>query len=389
MASLLLVVIYLIFISLGLPDSLLGAGWPTMQVSFGVPSSYAGYVAMTVSMLTVVSALLCPLLLRRFHTRWIVSFSVFLSAVGLLGYSFSPRFSLLFLFAVPFGLGAGAIDSVINHYVANHYSGAVMNYLHCFYGLGAAVSPFLMGQALRVARWNEGYRWTSYIQFGILSICLLSLPLWKKSEGKTQEDPRDNAGIREALRASGVPLTLIAFFAYCAGEATCVLWASSYFAGVFPALEQGTVASFGSLAFVGMTLGRILSGLVSNKTGDRFLIRAGTAAEIAGILLILLSLQTHAFAVAGFILVGLGMAPIYPAIVHMAPVNFGKRFSGAVISLEMAFAYVGYTFVPLVYGKIQESFGITTLPFALLLLVMVTVLALEISYRQTAKRKEV
>ena len=186
MGSLLIAVIYLIFISLGLPDSLLGSGWPKMQVVFDVPSSYAGYVSMTICFMTIVSALISPKVIKRFHTKWIVIFSIMLTVLGLLGFSISGSYAMLFIFAIPFGLGAGAIDASVNHYVANNYSGAVMNFLHCFYGVGAVISPSIM--ALRYARWNEGYRWTAYLQTAILLVCILSLPLWKKNEEDRSEE---------------------------------------------------------------------------------------------------------------------------------------------------------------------------------------------------------
>ncbi len=180
MGSFLLAVIYLIFISLGLPDSLLGSGWPRMQLDFGVPSSYAGFVSMTISFMTIISALLSPRLIRAVKIQWIVIVSIGLTILGLLGFSVSGSYWLLFAFAIPYGLGAGAIDSSVNHYVANNYSGAVMNFLHCFYGVGAVISPCIMSLALRLARWNEGYRWTAFLQTGILAVCILSLPLWKR-----------------------------------------------------------------------------------------------------------------------------------------------------------------------------------------------------------------
>jgi len=203
MGSLLLAVIYLIFISLGLPDSLLGSGWPKMQVVFGVPSSYAGYVSMTISFMTIISALLSPRMIRRFHTKWIVIVSIGLTVLGLLGFSICGQYWMLFLFAVPYGLGAGSIDAAVNHYVANHYKSSVMNFLHCFYGVGAVISPWIMSLALKVARWNEGYRWTAYIQMGILLACILSLPLWKKNERQDEEENRNSAGIKEALKVPG------------------------------------------------------------------------------------------------------------------------------------------------------------------------------------------
>ena len=380
MYSLLLAVIYLIFISLGLPDSLLGSGWPTMRVAFGVPSSYAGYVAMAISFMTIISALISPRIIRRFHTKWIVIVSIMLTVVGLLGFSFSTSYGMLYLFAVPYGLGAGSIDASVNHYVANYYSGSVMNFLHCFYGVGAVISPNIMALALSKAKWNEGYRWTAYIQLGILLICILSLPLWKKNEGSVEAEEEEQAGIREALKVPGVALTLIAFFAYCSGEATCFLWTSSYFAGTKEGLSAGTIASFGSLIFGGLMFGRVISGFTSNKLGDRLLIRVGNAVELVGIIMVMLPIKHYLPAAIGFVVIGTGMGPVYPAVQHMAPVNFGKRNSAAVIGLQMASAYVGSTFMPMVFGILQEHIGIAIMPFYLLIFIVVNTVLLERTY---------
>lgn len=380
MYSLLLAVIYLIFISLGLPDSLLGSGWPTMRVAFGVPSSYAGYVAMAISFMTIISALISPRIIRRFHTKWIVIVSIMLTVVGLLGFSFSTSYGMLYLFAVPYGLGAGSIDASVNHYVANYYSGSVMNFLHCFYGVGAVISPNIMALALSKAKWNEGYRWTAYIQLGILLICILSLPLWKKNEGSVEAEEEEQAGIREALKVPGVALTLIAFFAYCSGEATCFLWTSSYFAGTKEGLSAGTIASFGSLIFGGLMFGRVISGFTSNKLGDRLLIRVGNAVELVGIVMVMLPIKHYLPAAIGFVVIGTGMGPVYPAVQHMAPANFGKRNSAAVIGLQMASAYVGSTFMPMVFGILQEHIGIAIMPFYLLIFIVVNTVLLERTY---------
>jgi fucose permease len=387
MGSLLLAVIYLIFISLGLPDSLLGSGWPKMQVVFGVPSSYAGYVSMTISFMTIISALLSPRMIRRFHTKWIVIISIGLTVLGLLGFSFCGQYWMLFLFAVPYGLGAGSIDAAVNHYVANHYKSSVMNFLHCFYGVGAVISPWIMSLALKVARWNEGYRWTAYIQIGILLVCILSLPLWKKNENQAEEENRNSAGIKETLKVPGVVLTLIAFFAYCSGEATCSLWVPSYFAGTKTGLSDETIASFGSLIFGGLMLGRLVSGFISNKLGDRLLIRIGIAVELVGILLVFLPVENYLVAVIGFIVIGTGMGPVYPSIQHMAPANFGKRHSAAVIGLQMASAYMGTTFMPLVFGHIQQAIGIGIMPVYLLIFAVLNIGMLEIAYRKVAAAK--
>lgn len=380
MYSLLLVVIYLIFVSLGLPDSLLGSGWPTMQVAYGVPSSYAGYVSMAISFMTIISALISPRMIRRFHTKWIVIVSILLTVFGLLGFSFSTSYAMLFVFVISYGLGAGAIDASVNHYVANNYSGSVMNFLHCFYGVGAVISPNIMALALSKARWNEGYRWTAYIQMAILLVCILSLPLWKKNESSTEAEEEAGAGIREALKVPGVILTLIAFFAYCSGEATCFLWTSSYFAGVKEGLSDGMIASFGSLIFGGLMLGRLISGGVSNKLGDRPLIRIGIIVEMIGSVLVMLPISHYLPAAIGFAVIGTGMGPVYPAIQHMAPANFGKRNSAAVIGLQMASAYVGSTFMPMVFGNLQQYIGIGIMPVYLLIFAVLNIGLLEGTY---------
>ena len=389
MGSLLLAVIYLIFISLGLPDSLLGSGWPKMQVAFNVPSSYAGYVSMTISFMTIISALLSPKIIKRFHTKWIVIVSIFLTILGLLGFSVSTQYWMLFVIAIPYGLGAGAIDASVNHYVANHYSGAAMNFLHCFYGVGAVISPYIMALALGRARWNEGYRWTAFLQTGILLVCIISLPLWKKNESDSDDEAiKDSAGIRETLKVSGVILTLIAFFAYCAGEATCFLWTPSYFAGTRQGLSDGLIASFGSLIFGGLMIGRLISGFISNKLGDRLLIRIGIAVELLGIIMVFIPDMHYIFTAIGFVVIGTGMGPVYPSIQHMAPTNFGKRYSAAAIGLQMASAYVGSTFMPMVFGVLQQLVGIAIMPFYLLIFAVLNISMLEMAYRQIALRQQ-
>ena len=380
MYSLLLAVIYLIFISLGLPDSLLGSGWPTMKAAFDVPSSYAGYVSMAISFMTIISALISPRMIRMFHTKWIVIASILLTVFGLFGFSFSNSYAMLFMFVIPYGLGAGAIDASVNHYVANNYSGSVMNFLHCFYGVGAVISPNIMALALSRARWNEGYRWTAYLQMGILLICILSLPLWKKNEDSAESKEEVGAGIREALKVPGVVLTLIAFFAYCSGEATCFLWTSSYFAGMKEGLSDGLIASFGSLIFGGLMLGRLISGFISNKLGDRLLIRIGITVELVGIVLVMLPISHYLPAAIGFVVIGTGMGPVYPAIQHMAPANFGKKYSAAVIGLQMASAYVGSTFMPMIFGHLQQHIGIGIMPVYLLIFAVLNIGLLERTY---------
>lgn len=385
MGSLLLAVIYLAFVSLGLPDSLLGSAWPVMQTAMGVPSSYTGYVSMAIAFMTIVSSLMSPKLIQRFATKWIVVVSIALTVLGLIGFSCSSQYWMLFLFALPYGLGAGSVDAALNHYVANHYSARVMNFLHCFYGFGAVISPNIMALALKYAHWNEGYRWTAFVQMGILAVCILSLPLWKTGN-QAQEDTGESSGIVDALKVPGVVLTLIAFFSYCAGEATGFLWTSSYFAGTKEGLSQERIASFGSLIFGGLMLGRLIAGFISNRIGDRKLIRAGLIVEALGILLVLIPGPQYDTAVIGFLLIGTGMGPIYPSIQHMAPVNFGRKYSAPVIGLQMASAYIGSTFMPTVFGLIQQNVGIGIMPVYLLLFAALNFVFLEWAYRAIAKR---
>ncbi len=380
MGSLLLAVIYSAFVSLGLPDSLLGSGWPTMQSDFGVPSSYAGYVSMSISFMTIVSALVAPTLIKKLRTEIIVVFSILLTVIGLVGFSFSTQYWMLFIFVVPYGLGAGSVDAALNNYVAKHYSSSVMNFLHCFYGVGAMLSPYIMSLALADAHWNEGYRRTAYIQSGIMVLCALSIPLWRKNADKDDERGENGAGIREALKIRGVIPTLIAFFAYCAGEATCFLWTSSYFAGTKENISDETVAAFGSLVFGGLMLGRLVSAFVSDKLGDKLLIRIGVAVEFIGILLIMLPVPGYITAAVGFVVAGTGMGPVYPAIQHMAPINFGRRCSAAVIGLQMASAYIGSTFMPMVFGHIQQAVGIGIMPVYLIVFAVLNIGFLEFAY---------
>ncbi|MFY4494716.1 MFS transporter [Limosilactobacillus mucosae] len=383
--SLLLAVIYLIFVSLGLPDSLLGSGWPKMQVEFGVPSSYAGYVFMMISAMTIISALLSPKLIQRLHVKWIVTVSIMLTIFGLLGFSFCTQYWMLLVCAIPYGLGAGAIDAAMNHYVANNYSGAVMNFLHCFYGVGAMISPYLMALAIKVAHWNEGYRWTAFLQIGILLVVISSWSLWQQNDSKADESKIDSVGIKETIKQPGVMVTLLAFFAYSASEATCFLWVPSYFAGTRTGISSELVASFGSLIFGGLMLGRLIAGFIANRLGDRRMIRSGTMVELIGILLTALPIKGYLVAAIGFLIIGIGMGPIYPSIQHMAPINFGKRYSAAVIGLQMAFAYTGSTFMPTVFGILQQKLGIWIMPLYLLVFAGLSFALLELSYRQEAR----
>lgn len=385
MYSLLLALIYLAFISLGLPDSLLGAGWPTMYGELGVPVSYMGIVSMVISGGTIVSSLMSDRLTRKFGTRVVTVVSVFLTAGALFGFSFSDRFWMLILFSVPYGLGAGAIDAALNNYIALHYSARHMSWLHCFWGVGAIVSPFIMSYALTYSTWNDGCRIVGYIQLGIAALLLVTLPVWKINSKKTDAVEQKNIGLIGALKIKGVPFILIGFFAYCAAEATAMQWASTYFVEV-KHISEAQAAQFASLFYIGITAGRFLSGFVSAKIGDRRMIIIGASVLTLGIILLVIPVTAAELSLAGFVIIGLGCAPIYPSIIHSTPANFGAENSGAIIGIQMACAYVGSTFMPPLFGLIGSATDFAILPLYLIVFVVLMLVMTELTFRTAKKR---
>lgn len=386
MYSLLLALIYLAFISLGLPDSLLGSGWPAMHGDLGVPVSYMGIVTVIISGGTVISSLLSSKVTKKFGTNKVTVISVFLTAFALFGFSFSDRFWMLAVFAVPYGLGAGAVDAALNNYVALHYKARHMNWLHCFWGVGTIISPFIMSYALASSVWNNGYRIVGYIQLGITLLLLISLPVWKKQDGAAMLEPK-NTGPSSALKIKGVPLLLIGFFAYSAAEATAMGWSSTYFAEV-KGIPAQQAAQYASLFYIGITVSRFVSGFVSDRLGDKKMINAGAAILCCGIILLLIP-AGETVAVIGFIVIGLGCGPVYPCIIHSTPNNFGAENSGAIIGIEMASAYTGSTFMPPLYGLLGRLLGFDILPFFLAALVILTIVMIELTFRSAAKNKSI
>ncbi len=360
MFGLLLALIYLAFISLGLPDPLLGAGWPAMHVEFGVSVSSMGIVSMIISGGTILSSLFSDALTRRLGTGTVTVVSVFLTVAALFGFSFCTRFWMLLLFAVPYGLGAGAIDAALNSFVALHYKARHMSWLHCFWGVGTIVGPLLMGYALTGGGWSSGYRLVGYVQLAIALLLLCTLPVWKVA-GRPQPSGEKPVGLLAAVRERGVPFLLLAFFAYCAAEATAMNWASTYFAEV-EGLGAERAASFGALFFVGITAGRFLFGFFTDKLGDARTIVLGSIFLLCGIAVLLLPIPSYLAAVAAFLVIGFGCAPIYPCFIHAAPQLFGKENAGAVIGAQMASAYFGSTFVPPLFGVIGAALGFSVLP---------------------------
>lgn len=396
MYSLLLAVIYLAFISLGLPDALLGSGWPTMYTQLQVPFSYAGIISMIISAGTIVSSFFSDRLTRKFGAGLVTAVSVLLTAGALFGFSVSDSFYLLCIMAIPYGLGAGAVDAALNNYVALHYSSRHMSWLHCFWGVGAAASPYIMGFCLgKGLGWSRGYFSVSMIQIVITAILFISLPLWKsrtdEKEGEIepkgaeaeqiQTDQTKAASskalsLREILRIKGAPYILITFFAYSAMETTTGLWASSYLVQ-YLLMEPEKAAKFASFFYLGITVGRFLCGFVADRMGDKALIRLGGGIVGAGILLVLIPFPVTTPALLGLVIIGFGCAPVYPAIIHSTPFYFGKENSQALIGIQMACAYVGSTFMPPLLGTLAARIGIWLYPVFLLVFEVLMVLTSE------------
>lgn len=406
MIHLLLIIIYLAFISLGLPDALLGSAWPSMYREFSVPVSFSGMIFMIIAAGTIVSSLQSDRLTRRLGAGKVTVVSVLMTAIALFGFSVSGSFVALCLWAIPYGLGAGSVDAALNNYVALHYKSRHMSWLHCMWGIGASVGPLIMGQVLTGGQsWNMGYRAISFLQIGLTVLLFVSLPLWRKktagaeleadqgeetkniTEGdsgvKTSSiagDSRDSLSaesdrqlsLRDIMRISGAKEMMVSFFCYSMVEQTTSLWAGSYL--VFhKGMSAESAAGFAGLFFIGVTVGRFFSGFLTMKFSDSQMIRLGQAIIFLGIVALLLPAGNLA-ALSGLLLLGLGCAPIYPSIIHSTPENFGRNNSQAVMGVQMAFAYVGTCLMPPVFGLIANGVSVSLFPLYLLLGFVVMVL---------------
>lgn len=369
MGSFLLIIIYIAFISLGLPDSLIGSAWPIMHSELAVPLSYAGIITMIIAGCTILSSLSSNYLTNKLGTGLITALSVSTTAMALYGFSISNTFIELCLWAVPYGLGAGAVDAALNNYAALYFSSKHMNWLHCFWGLGASLSPYIMGFYLtNNLNWSGGYRAVFLIQVALVIVLFLSLPLWKTevSDSNVRKSKEDSyLSLKDTLKIKGLKYMLITFICYCALEQTVALWSTTYLVaakGISPVIG----AKFTSLFFLGIAAGRFISGLFSDKLGDKKLIQMGSILTIVGILFMLFANTVEFMALAGLLIIGLGCAPIYPSIIHATPDNFGKGNSQAVIGVQMASAYIGSTFMPPLFGLFSEILTIRILPIYLL-----------------------
>lgn len=373
MFQLLLLIIYLSFISLGLPDALLGAAWPSMYRELHVSISYAGAISMIIAFGTIISSLQSDRLTRKLGTGKVTAISVAMTAVALFGFSTSHSFVALCLWAIPYGLGAGSVDASLNNYVALHYESKHMSWLHCMWGLGAAAGPYIMGYVLTNGRsWNSGYRVISVLQIILTMILIFSLPLWKNRpeiiDDNGQEVSAKALSLREVIRIPGAKEIMVCFFCYCALEQTAGLWASSYLS-LYKGVSAETAATFASMFYIGITVGRALSGFVTMKLNDVQMIRLGQVLIAVGILIMFLPFG-QTLSLVGLIVIGLGCAPIYPCIIHSTPTHFGADKSQAIIGIQMASAYVGTLLMPPVFGLIANHITVALLPVYLFIILI-------------------
>lgn len=386
MVNLLLAVIYVAFISLGLPDAVLGAAWPTMSVDLGAPISWAGGISMTISAGTIVSALLSDRMTLHFGAGKVTAVSVALTALALFGFSVAPNYWVLILLAIPYGLGAGGVDAALNNYVAIHYESRHMSWLHAMWGIGALTGPYVMGFALGAGQgWPWGYRYISILQVALTAILIFSLPLWKKrSEAKTSEvsgesggtandETRKPLGVRGVLAIRGAKEILVMFFCYCALESTAMLWGSSYMV-LGKGIDKTTAAMWASLFCIGITVGRLASGFLTMKFNDPTMIRLGQALVLTGIVSMLLPLPHNIGTIVGLMIIGLGCAPIYPCVIHSTPAYFGEDKSQAIVGMQMACAYVGSMCMPPVFGLIAQHISVLWFPLYMLVFLVLMVI---------------
>lgn len=374
MATLFLIIIYMAFISLGLPDSLLGTAWPIMQIEYGAPLGAAGFISMMISAGTIISSLMSGKVIKKLGTGKVTFISAFMTAGALLGIAFAPQLFWFFILAIPLGLGAGAIDAGLNNYVALHYKAHHMSWLHCFWGVGATCGPIIMSWYMaRGESWRQGYMTVALIQFVLVGLLFVTLPLWDKAAvlpGEKLSDIKDEEKIDSIndkstspihpIHIKGVKFALTAFFFYCGIEATMGLWGSSFLVNI-KGLDAATAAKWVSLYYGGITVGRFITGFITMKLGNKMLIRIGQMMSLGGIILLIIPLPVY-FSLISFMLIGLGCAPVFPCMIHETPVRFGKEHSQEVIGYQMAFAYMGITFLPPVLGWIAAFTTIKILP---------------------------
>ncbi len=385
MFSFLLAIIYLSFISLGLPDALLGAAWPVMQPQFAVPVSYMGPVTIVISLGTIIASLLSDRLTVRFGTGRVTAFSVLATAAALLGFSCSNAYWQICLWAIPYGLGAGAVDAALNNYVAVHYASRHMSWLHCMWGVGASVGPYIMGFALTAGQgWRMGYVYVGALQAILCAVLFITMSKWNSTAQQQEEQPHKALSLRQIFSIPGAKAVMLTFFCYCAIEQTAGAWASSYFV-MKDGLSPEEAASLAGIYYLGLTVGRFISGFLTMGLSDKAMVRLGAAIMTAGVIVMLLPFGKF-FTLLGLLILGLGSAPVYPCIIHSTPEHFGAENSQAVIGVQMAAAYVGILLMPPLFGVLADVIGIDALPVFLAVILGVMIIMHECLQRISAQK---
>lgn len=387
MATILLIIIFIGYIGLGIPDSLFGAAWPAIYSEFGLPISYANFVTTIISFGTIASSFFSARVVSRFGTAKVAAVSTILTTIALLGFSLSPNILWLCLFAVPSGLGAGSIDAALNNYVALNYKATHMSFLHCFYGVGVSLSPVLMSLALSNSNnWRNGYRLVFYVQLAIAIIMVTSLPLWKKVSEKKSDDTVSQKVLkfREIVKMPGAKSSIGVFMASCGIESICLVWGSSFLVEA-KELNPDDAAGLITLYFVGLALGRFTSGLFANKLSAEKLIIAGEFFLLVAVVLLFIPSNTYV-TVAGMFLIGFGNGPVFPNMTHLAPITFGKDVSQAVIGTEMAMAYVSILVLPILFGQLAQHLSMELFSVVLAVLFVATTVCSSVLFK-TAKNK--
>ncbi len=375
MATVLIIVIYIAYISLGIPDSLLGAAWPAIYGEMGLPVSYANFITVIHATGTIVSSLLSATVIKRFGTAKVTFMSTVLTCVALISFSLSDNMLWLCLSAIPLGLGAGSIDTALNNYVAVNYSASQMSFLHSSYGVGVTISPYLMSLAIGDGNWRNGYRMMFFIQLSITLLILLTLPVWKKVKEKKAEPEvkQKTISIPKALSMPKVKPTLIMFIGSCAIESICLVYGATYLVESRGITEEKGAECI-TFYFLGMTLGRILSGFLSKKLSPKQIIILGECVTFIAITLLILPLNLT-FATIGLFMIGLGNGPLFPNLTHLAPVHFGEELSQSLIGLQMASSNSAILFAPILFGQIAEHIGAHLFPQVQMIMLVITGLA--------------
>lgn len=402
----LLIVIYLVFISLGLPDSIISSAWPSISESLKVEASYQGILSPCISIMTIISAFFSPYLIKKFTTKYVVLFSILLTCLGLIGASFIPNFWLFLLIAIPLGLGGGAIDSALNNYVALHYKALHMNWLHSFWGVGAFVSPLILSSFLEsdINGWRVAIRILALIQISIFLITLFTLPLWKKSEiifekrekivEQKEEDKKADITLKQTFKIRALFPALFAFFSYIAIESLTGFWFSSMITYGFVDSNGNSLVPYDlatewtTYFYVGISAGRFIAGLLSLKFNEKTMIRIGESVLFIGVILMMMQFEIYLMPIS-LVLIGLGCAPIYPAIIKSTPIRFSKKYSQNIMGLEMAFAYIAnFTIAPL-FGPIANVTTFLILPYVVFGFLIILILGNEITNYKIKKVPEI